>query len=496
MLSMKKYSWLLFLLIVALACPKNRAPQDPTYLKAPMVMIPGVPDTFEVATEDPEGDEVQYRFNFGDGTISSFGDYLPSGDTYKTTYTYNRTGEFYVKAQAQDRHKRSSNWSSAVRVFSGLGRIIWQLLPDDDYDCEVVSTPAVDEQGNIYVGCREGHIHALTANGNERWRFSAKYHDEFISSVVIAPNGKLYCADRGGYLYRVNPINGTKEREAYLGDEITATLAISPSNKLFINSIAGLHAYDENLNLLWRIDSICGVSSVAIDEAGYLYVGTEDGYFYSLDTLGNIRWRYNIGDEVISSPAIIGQGKICVGAQDGRLYLFDRNTGFISRSSSYGAISSTPVVGTDGKIYATTEDGRLIKFRFDGSVIDEEWTFSTDGYNSSSPAVVRLPNAGYDIVYFKVTWAKKSQEDMDSLYMVKSDGSRLAAAPIPQASPSDEGLVSSPMLLPSGIIVIGAGIDEDDTGGLVAISARGNLALTPWPLFRGNPKNTGCVTGK
>ncbi|MCX7756963.1 MAG: PQQ-binding-like beta-propeller repeat protein [candidate division WOR-3 bacterium] len=493
---MRKSFLILFIVILVLSCPRNRAPETPQYVKVPQVVLPGVPDTFEVSTVDDDGDEIRYRFNFGDGTISEFGEYLPSGDTYKAIYTYRTPGDFYVRAQAQDRRKKNSGWSDQIKVYSGLGRIIWQLPSDDDYDCEVNSTAAVDDANNIYVGCIAGHIHALTAIGNERWRFSSNNEDEFISSPVVAPNGSVYCADRGGYLYRLNSATGAKQREVYIGEEIVATPAIINSNKLFINTLGGLYAYSENLDLLWRIDSIFGVSSVVIDELGYLYVGTESGYFYSLDTLGNIRWRYNIGDEVIASPVILGDGKIAIGAQDGRVYIFDRNSGFVCRSSAYDPISATLGVGSDGKLYAPTEGGRLVKLNFDGTSITEEWTFTTDGYNTSSPAIVRIASEPYDIIYFKVSWAKKAQEDVDSLYMIRSNNSRIASAPIPQCAPSDEGLVSSPMVLHNGFIVIGAGIDENDEGGVVAVTARGTVALSPWPLFRGNRKNTGSLIGK
>jgi outer membrane protein assembly factor BamB len=486
--------FLSFLLILSfLGCPKNRAPQAPQLI-VPRVMMPNIPDTFRAVSYDEEGHQIQYRFDFGNGIISSWGEFVNSGDTYRMAYTYGQPGDFNVRAQAKDEKGKTSAWSSKFKVSCGLLRILWQLLPDDDFDCEINSTPAISDDGTIYVGCVEGHIHALTPNGNERWRFTTNDEGEVISSVVLAPNGSIYAQDRDGFVYRLRATDGSKQRERYLAEEIVATPAVSNSNKLFINTLGGLFALDEDLNLLWAIDSIYGVSSGAIDNQGYIYLGTESGYFYSLDTLGNIRWRHYLGDEIISSPAIIGGDKIAIPALDGRLWIFNSNGQVLdSLDIGYGEIKSSPVVGADSCIYLTTEEGNLVKLRFLNNALIEEWRLETGGYNSSTPLVLRMPQEVAEVIAFKVSFGKKTkQDDADSLYLVRTNnGEVIASTGLPYLAPSDEGILSSPMITPQGILLIGAGIDDEDSGGLVALTFRGNLSPSVWPCFRGNLKNTG-----
>jgi outer membrane protein assembly factor BamB len=131
----------------------------------------------------------------------------------------------------------------------------------------------------------------------------------------------------------------------------------------------------------------------------------------------------------------------------------------------------------------------LYKFNSDGI---EQWFFVTDGYACSSPAVINYPNIG-DVIYFKVSWAKKKQADEDSLFMIKSNGEELGAGWVVQLDASD-GFTSSPMIGSDGTIYIGGGIDFDtDQGGLFALSGRGTVVNSVWPLFRRDKKNTGRV---
>ncbi|MBS4016015.1 MAG: PQQ-binding-like beta-propeller repeat protein [Candidatus Latescibacteria bacterium] len=487
---MKKILFLVpVFVLVFMGCPSNKAPLTPERPVGPRVAIPNFPDTFAVVTTDPNDDDISYRFNWGNGIISEWSEFKPSGDTYYTTYTYQIDGNYQVTCQAKDQKGKTSGWSEYLLVRCGLGRIRWAFTcPDEAF---FNSTAAIDDNGNIYAGCEYGHLHSIGANGAERqgWPFVSSTQDEFISSPAIAPNGTIYACDRGGNIYALTA-NKNILWSKFVNEEIIASPAVGRNSEIYINTLDGLYAFSASGGQMWRNESIVGVSSVTIDQNNYLYVGTEDDYFYCLDTAGNIRWQYLVDDEIISSPVAMPNNRVCVGCIDGRIYIFQPDSGFIIRTSSYGTISSTPAIGTDGSIYLTTEEGVLAKLFPDG---DYEWSFSTDGYNCSSPAIVRYAGVNQDIVYFSTTWGKKkrSDEDLDSLYMIKEDGTRFGACAIPQGYPSDEGFISSPMITVDGTIIIGGGIDDNDIGGLFALTGKGLLANSTWPLFRRDRKNSG-----
>lgn len=474
-------------LIFMLGCPGNRSPQTPDRPIGPRVAIPNFPDTFAVVTSDSEGDSICYRFNWGNGIISNWSEFKASEDTFYTTYTYQQNGNYQVICQAKDQKGKTSAWSEYLLVRCGLGKIQWSFTcPDGGL---FNSTAAIDDNGNIYAGCEWGHLHSFTSNGGQRpgWPFVSYTEDEFISSPAIAPNGTIYACDRGGYVYALTS-NKDVLWSKFLGSEIVASPAVGRSSEVYVNTVDGFFAIKSNGQDFWDIDSIKGMSSPVLDQNNRLYIGTDDNYFYALDTNGNISWRYNIGDEIVSSPALMPNQRICVGGMDGYLYIFQSDSGFISRTNLVASISSTPAVGTDGSIYVTTEDGMLVKVLSNGDI---DWFIATDGYNTSSPTVVRYAGVDQDIVYFKTSWGKKKYDDEDSLYMIRGDNTRFGAAALPQGYPSEEGLLSSPVITSDGTILIGAGIDENDIGGFFALTGKGLLANTTWPVFRRDRKNSG-----
>jgi outer membrane protein assembly factor BamB len=482
-----KYINLLFvsaIFLFIISCGGQK-PDTPT-VTGPLVMIPAVSDTFSTVTTDPNGDNIRYRFDWGNGTITDWSEALASGITYKTTFAYTNKGQYFVKSQAKDQTGKSSAWSESHKVICGLGMVIWTMQADEDFDDEVNSTPAIDNNGYIYVGCIEGHVHSLTANGSQRWRFDAGY--EVISSPAIGSDGTIYACDRDGMIYAINT-GGTQKWSVNTGaTDIIATPAVGRQNEIYVNTADGLYAIDAIGQIMWDLPDINGASSVIIDASNILYIGASDGYLYSLDTAGNFRWRFDTGSEIVSSPAISSDGKICFGVTDGYFYILNSDSTLFRRTQIGTSITASPVIGTDGSIYITTDDGQLFKFNTTGN---EEWSFSTDAAFLSSPAVVRYANMTDDMIYFKASWGKKKfQADEDSLFMVKADGSEYAAGAIVQNSP--DVVTSSPMVGSDGTIYIGGGIDYDtDEGGLFALAGRGVVVNSSWPLFRQNRKNTG-----
>ncbi len=491
--------WINFLvissLIVIVGCG-GKKPSSPV-LTIPDAVIPNIPDTFTAVSTDPDGDNIKYQFEWDTNVLSNWSEFLSSGTMYKTTYAYPNRGKYLLKCQVKD-EKGKTQWSDPITVICGMGQIRWMLPADEDLDCEFNSTPAIDNQGNIYAGCTEGHLHSLNSSGQERagWPFSSVAEAEFMSSPAIGSDGTIYACDRDGDVYAIYSNGNQKWVYHTDASDIVATPAIGRKNEIYVNTADGLYAISAQGQAMWYIESISGLSSVTIDQSNNLYVGTDDNYLYSLDTAGTIRWRYHVDGEIISSPAIMSNGKICFGAQDGYFYILNPDSTLV-KHELVGTIASSPVIGSDGAIYISTDYGSLCRLSSNG-VLD--WEFSTDGGISSSPAVVKYPNISGDIIYFKVSWAKKKskslnlfQDDEDSLYMIKSDSTRLDACGVFQLNSSDE-IVSSPMVGSDGTIYIGGGLyDGDGEGGLFALTGRGTVVNSSWPLFRRDTKNTGRV---
>jgi hypothetical protein len=86
-------------------------PETPTKPDGPETLIKDVEATFESTTTDPEGRNIYYLFDWGDGTDSGWIGPYPSGQTGEASYAWTEIGEFEVKVTAKDIYNVQSNWS-------------------------------------------------------------------------------------------------------------------------------------------------------------------------------------------------------------------------------------------------------------------------------------------------------------------------------------------------------------------------------------------------
>ena len=104
--------------------PINSNPTTPS--------IPGGPSSgyiqssynFSTAASDPDGDALQYRFDWGDGVISSWG-------AASQSHSWSSSGDFCVKARAKDSKGALSGWSDckSITITQKTGSLKVSLSP-------------------------------------------------------------------------------------------------------------------------------------------------------------------------------------------------------------------------------------------------------------------------------------------------------------------------------------------------------------------------------
>jgi YVTN family beta-propeller protein len=90
----------------------NRAPNTPGAPTGPDSAYVDSTCNFDVSTTDPDGDNIRYVMNWGDGALDTTG-YYSSGETIQVAHAWSRAGAFSIRAKAQDQLGASSGWSSA-----------------------------------------------------------------------------------------------------------------------------------------------------------------------------------------------------------------------------------------------------------------------------------------------------------------------------------------------------------------------------------------------
>ncbi|MDD5778950.1 MAG: C25 family cysteine peptidase [Candidatus Thermoplasmatota archaeon] len=115
---------------LALAAPSS-APYQPVPPSGPAQGRRGQPYSYTASTQDPEGDSLYYRFDWGDGAVGRWLGPYASGETCTAVHTWNATGSYSLRVQARDSYGVRSQWSDPLPVsMPYTHRSLWSLVYD------------------------------------------------------------------------------------------------------------------------------------------------------------------------------------------------------------------------------------------------------------------------------------------------------------------------------------------------------------------------------
>ena len=94
----------------------NVAPDDPEKPDGPRDGVINNEYTYNTTTNDLEGDELYYMWDWGDGTYSDWLGPFNPGEEASASKIWFETGQYYVRVKAKDAPGRESNWSDPLAV--------------------------------------------------------------------------------------------------------------------------------------------------------------------------------------------------------------------------------------------------------------------------------------------------------------------------------------------------------------------------------------------
>jgi outer membrane protein assembly factor BamB len=202
------------------------------------------------------------------------------------------------------------------------GRLVWKYQTDS----YVRSSPAVSEE-YVYFGSDDTNVYAVEIRSNRlKWRY--RTHRQVISSPLLY-EGLLFFGSVDRTFYAVDAKAGWGVWQHRVMKSIFSSPAISESLGLvyFGSTDRCVYAIDYSRGPppVWAFETGGSVStsSPAVTEEA-VYVGSGDGYLYSLDArTGELRWKFYTGASVVSSPAVSGD-LVYIGSKDHKLYALQK----------------------------------------------------------------------------------------------------------------------------------------------------------------------------
>jgi hypothetical protein len=98
----------------------NNSPNVPNTPSGPSNGVTDTSYSFSTSTTDPNGDNIAYKFDWGDGNISNWTSYLSSGNIVNQLHSYSTKGTYYLKVKAKDVNGAESLWSNSHKIIIDL----------------------------------------------------------------------------------------------------------------------------------------------------------------------------------------------------------------------------------------------------------------------------------------------------------------------------------------------------------------------------------------
>jgi len=91
-------------------------PPNPPIISGPLYGKPNVSYNFTFIINDPDGDQLYYLVDLGDGNTSGWLGPFNSGETIKVSYYWSEPGNYIIKVKLRDSYGGESDWSDGFSI--------------------------------------------------------------------------------------------------------------------------------------------------------------------------------------------------------------------------------------------------------------------------------------------------------------------------------------------------------------------------------------------
>ena len=233
--------------------PENQPPDTPSL---PTGLDSGTPNaayTFIGTTTDPDGNQVAFKFDWGDGSQSGWTSYVDSGSSASKFHSWSTEGTYYVKVKAKDTYNAESGWSVGhpitIRAIVAAYEIpgsteIYEEGPVGTYTLTQDVDRTIEIMGDNLT--LDGAGHKITGGGSGRGVYLRRTGVTIKNLKVRMFGGGIVLEDSSG---------NTLEGNTVSGNEYGILLAGSSNNNLIGNTVSdngyGIYlGFSSNNNLI------------------------------------------------------------------------------------------------------------------------------------------------------------------------------------------------------------------------------------------------------
>lgn len=295
-----------------------------------------------------------------------------------------------------DGHVYAANFAGELYSLNSDGSLRWLHTGSEDM---LEGSPTISPTGDrVYIGSWDNHLYAIDAQtGTLEWRYETGSY--IAGSPAVDEQGRIYVGSADGIVYALDPAGSLLW--AFVGEgEFEASPALSRDGALFIGDTLGnFYALDSTTgDLTWSVnletlspglDRDYGIySSAAVSASGHVYVASRNHHLYALGTDGSLLWTFAAAEPIDSSPVIGFANRIHIASYDGNLYALDPEGALVWQQFVGDVLLSSPAIDAQGNViivgYAGDGISVMQKLNLDGEVV---WEDFWPALNDSSAAL-------------------------------------------------------------------------------------------------------------
>jgi outer membrane protein assembly factor BamB len=338
----------------------------------------------------------------------------------------------------------------------------------------IFSSPAIGDEGIIYVGSGDDHLYAIQPDGTQKWRFNTG--GNVNQPPAVADDGTIYVGTSDGKVVALNPDGSVQWTfNSGIDNDVTGPMAVAADGTIYASiggsNLSMVFALHPDGSQYWSFDPPATTYGISIGEDGVVLFGDAGGVLTALNPNGSKKWDVDVGPGIADVPAFAEDGTIYVtsGATTDNVTAVNPD-GTIKWQVTVGRISNAVSTGVNGDVYVpmghSATSGALVALNpVDGS---EKWRFDVANRVKTTPAV------GFDgTIYFG--------SDTDEFYAISPTGTLRWVFQVGQ------NIQSSPTIAPDGTVYFGS----HDSNFYALRSSSSGLAASSWPKLQRDVRNTG-----
>ena len=279
------------------------------------------------------------------------------------------------------------NTGQSPYVGAQTNTIKWTFMTGSTID---LASPCIGVDGTVYIGSDDGFLYAVNpSDGSLKWKSQV---GAWRTCAAVGADGTVYIGGVDGYIHALNPLDGSEKWKTFLAVNGAAySPAIGSDGTVYAGCPVSMASNDTFFalspgdgSIKWK-QPLGNVSSPAIGADGTIYVGSGDRHVYAVNPAdGSTDWAYPaVGGA--TTPAVGADGTIYFGSGDDNVYALNPDGTLKWKHATGDMVYSSPAISTGGRVYAGSYDSKVYALNAsDGSLV---WAFPTRFWAEGSPAL-------------------------------------------------------------------------------------------------------------